>query len=348
VLTRLLRHALLVGLGAFALAGPLPAEERTAAADDLSFLEPWFEADHKDREKLAQRGVVVRTLPAADRQIGVVAVTAISISPDTFVARVRSAGGPKQSAMVSGRFSDPPVLNDLGSIALDEGDLDRLRRFCRPGDCRLNLADHEMAAVQRALATDGPGASAETQRAFRQVVLDRTRRYLAGGLEALPEYHDRSKPVRPAVIFSEILQQSHFLRTRLPRAVSYLERFPAADTAGVESFLRWSRTLINGKAVVAVTHVSIFRPPPAAGVPAVLVAGKQVYGSRYMNGELSLTMLFASATGSPAYLVHVNRSELDELGGSFSGIKRSLILGGIKSEATGALAALRDGLERAR
>src|SRR5690606_28527904 len=114
--------------------------------------------------------------------------------------------------------------------------LDRLRRFCRPGDCRLNLAESEMAAVQRALAADGPGASAETQRAFRQVVLDRTRRYLTGGLEALPEYHDRSKPVRPAVIFSEILQQSHFLRTRIPRAASYLDRFPAAESAGAESF----------------------------------------------------------------------------------------------------------------
>jgi hypothetical protein len=347
VLTRVSRHALLVSLGAFGLFGPLPAAEQRTSADDLSFLQPWFEADRKDRERLAQRGVVVRALPAAHRQIGVIAVTAISITPDTFVARVRS-GGLKHTELVAGRFSDPPALNDLASISLDEGDLDRLRRFCRPGDCRLNLADHEMAAVQRALATDGPAASAETQRAFRQVVLDRTRRYLTGGLEALPEYHDRSKPVRTAVIFSEILQQSHFLRTRIPRVASYLERFPAADSAGVESFVQWSRALINEKAVVAVTHVGIFRPPPEAGVPAVLVAGKQVYASRYMNGELRLTMLFAGATGSPSYLVHVNRSELDELGGSFSGIKRSFILGGIKGEATGALAALRDALERAR
>ena len=80
----------------------------------------------------------------------------------------------------------------------------------------------------------------------------------------------------------------------------------------------------------------------------MLVAGKQVYASRYMNGELALTMLFEGHAGSPAYLVHVNRAELDELDGSMSGIKRALMLGRIKDEAVAALAALRDGLERAR
>ena len=320
----------------------------TSSTGDLAFLRPWFEADRKDRETLAQRGVVVRALPAVDRQIGVIAVTPISIGPDAFVTRIRADGGVKHAELLSGRFSDPPVLDDLAPIRLDDGDLDRLRRLCRPGDCRLNLADHEMTAVQRPLAADGPGASAGTQEAFRQVVLDRTRRYLKGGLQALPDYHDRSKPVRPAAIFSEILQQTHYLRTHVPRVASYLERFPNADSDGVESFLRWSRAMINDKAVIMVSHVSIVRPSPGPGLPAVLVSGKQVYASRYMNGELTLTMLFGGSAGSPSYLVHVNRSELDELGGSFSGIKRSLIVSRIKDEAVDALAALRDGLERPR
>jgi hypothetical protein len=349
VFTRLSRHGLLVAIGFVGLLGSLPfGQQRTAGTGELDFLRPWFEADQKDREKLAQRGVVVRALPGADRQIGVIAVTAISIGPDAFVSRMRADGGVKHAELLSGHFSDPPVLEDLAPISLDAGDMDRLRRLCRPGDCRLNLADDEMTAVQRPLASNGPGASAATQQAFRQVVLDRTRRYLKGGLEALPEYHDRSTPVRPAAIFSEILRHSHYLRTRVPRVASYLEKFPNADGDHVESFLRWSRAVINDKAVIMVSHVSIVRPAPAPGLPAVLVTGKQVYASRYMNGELTMTMLFGGEAGSPAYLVHVNRSELDELGGSFSGIKRSLIVGRIKHEAVAALAALRDGLERAR
>lgn len=345
---RLSRAALLIAIAVAGALESVPARAQVVAGTgDLAFLRPWFEADQNDRETLAQRGVVVRALPAVDRQIGIIAVTPIAIGPEAFVSRMRAGGGVKHADLLSGHFSDPPVLDDLAPVTLDDGDLDRLRRRCRPGDCRLNLADDEMAAVQRALASNGPGSSAATQQAFRQVVLDRTRRYLKGGLDVLPEYHDRSTPVQPAAIFTEILRHSHYLRTRMPRVALHLEKFPHADGAGVESFLRWSRAVINDKVVIMVSHVSIVRPAPAPGLPAVLVTGKQVYASRYMNGELTLTMLFEDE-GSPAYLVHVNRSELDELGGSFSGIKRSLIVGRIKHEAVGALASLRDGLERPR
>jgi hypothetical protein len=102
--------------------------------------------------------------------------------------------------------------------------------------------------------------------------------------------------------------------------------------------------MINGKAVVTATHVSIFRPPPGPAVPAVIVAGKQIYASRYMNGELTLTMLFGA--GSPGYLVHVNRSHLDALGGRFGGLKRAVLETAIKSEAADVLARLRGRLER--
>jgi hypothetical protein len=335
-----------------AVAGTLAATgtgaPRAVEPGDLGFLKPWFEADRRERETLAQRGVVVRSLPAADRQIAVLAVTPITIEPEAFVRRIRAGSGVKHPSLISGTFSSPPVPEDLAPVSLDDGDLDRLRRLCRPGDCRLNLADHEIAALQRALSSDGAPGSPRAQQAFRHVVVDRARLYLKGGLEALPDYHDRGTPARPAVIFSEVLQQSRYLQTHTPRLASYLGRFPNSRADGVESFLRWSRAMINGKAVIMVTHVSIAREAPADGMPSVIVAGKQVYASRYMNGELTLTMLFEGEGPSPSYLVHVNRSELDELGGSFSGIKRSLIGGRIKDEAAGALAALRDALERPR
>lgn len=340
------RHALLLALAVAATLAP-GWFDVAAGPGDLAFLRPWFEPDRRERETLAQRGVVVRTLPAADRQLGVLAVTPISIDAETFARRMRSSGV-KHPRMISGQFSTPPVLEDLAPVWLDEGDLDRLRRLCRPGDCRFNLAQHEIAAVQRALAADGAGASERTQQAFRQLVFDRTGLYLKGGLEALPDYQDRGQPVRPAAAFAEILRQSPYLRTHVPRLAAYLERFPNADANGVESFLRWSRATVNDKGLVTVTHVALVRPAPAPAVPAVLVAGKQVYASRYMNGELTLTMLFQATTEEPAYLVHVSRSDLDELGGSFSGIRRSLIAGRIKEEAAGALATLRDGLERDR
>jgi hypothetical protein len=105
--------------------------------------------------------------------------------------------------------------------------------------------------------------------------------------------------------------------------------------------------MMNQKAVVMVSHLNIFQPEPGPRVPTVLLAAKQVYASRYMNGELSLTMLFAGAAGPSTYLVHVHRSQLDELKGTLSGLKRAVIERRVKAEAAGALAALRNRVERA-
>ncbi|MBA2259348.1 MAG: hypothetical protein H0W18_10655 [Acidobacteria bacterium] len=203
---------------------------------DFAFLQPWFEVTREERAKLVQRGVVVRGLPASNKQISVIAACAVAISPDAFVARIRAAGDVKRTESPAGRFDDPPVIANLAGLSLDEGDLDRLRR-CRRGDCRLNLADHEIAAVQQALASPAPGDSTKAQGSFRAVVLDRVRRYLSHGLGGLPEYHDRREPVRPAAIFSDIVQQTPYLKTHVPGIASYLERFPFGRTEGAESFL---------------------------------------------------------------------------------------------------------------
>ena len=340
------RNVLILSICLVSLLGLLQAGEQTTdATSDFAFLQPWFDLRRDEREKLVQRRVVVRGLPGRGKQIAVIAASAIAISPDAFISRVRAAGGLKSPDALGGRFDDPPALENLARLSLDEGDLDRLRR-CRPGDCRLNLSDQEISGVRQALATNPGGGASQANQVFREVVLDRARRYQSGGLKSLPDYHDRREPVHPAGIFSEILQQTPYLKSDVPGIAAYLEQFPSGDAAGSESSLQWSRVMMNDKAVVMVTHLSIFRPAPGPRVPTVLVAGKQVYASRYMNGELTLTMLFAGTGGSPGYLVHVHRSQLDELEGTFSGLKRAAIEGRIKEAAARALGALRDSLER--
>lgn len=337
-----LRNVAVAGLGVLCLLGPVRGDGRGLA--DFAFLQPWFAVEDEDRETLAGGGVVVRALPADDRQIGVIAVSGVTITPAEFAARLRAADHLTHSQLVSGRFSDPPALADLAGLSLDQGDLDRLRQ-CRPGDCRLNLADAEMAAVQHALERSPDGASTEAQRAFRGVVLDRVVRYQARGLEALPEYHDQRVPVRPAAIFADLLRQFPYVATQLPDVAAYLEDPPAERGEG-ESYLRWAKAMINGKAVVMVTDLSVFRRATHPGEPAVLVAGKQVFASRYMNGELTLIMLFPDGRALHSYLVYVLRTHLDTLGGRFGGLRRALLERGIRNEAAEALAAVRQRLER--
>jgi hypothetical protein len=340
----LARAVLSVGLGLLMLSGSSRARQGGNAPEELAFLEPWFTPSHNERQKLAGRGVVVRALPSNGKQIAVLAACAIALSPEAFVARVQSAWEVEQNGLAAGRFGDPPAASDLARLSLDDGDIDRLRR-CRPGDCRLNLSDGEIAALRSSLATRSNGESGDVQQIFRNVIVERARRYLSGGLDAVPDYHDRSDPVPPAKVFAEILAQAPYITGRLPRIATYLERFPATDVRPDASFLHWSRVIMNEKAVVRVSHVSIFRSAGGPALPQVAVVGQQVYASRYMNGELAVTLLFSGASGSANYLVHVDRSELDELGGAFSGLKRSLMEGRITREAAGALAGLRDRLE---
>ena len=195
----LARAVLFVGLALFTLLDPPSALQSGNPAKDLAFLEPWFTPTRGERQRLTTRGVVVRALPSDGKQIAVLGACAIAISPEAFVNRVRTAWDVDGEERAAGRLGDPPAVADLARLFLDEGDIDRLRR-CRPGDCRLNLSDREIAAVRSSLAKSASGSS-EVQDVFRNVIVDRARQYLSGGLPALPDYHDRSDPASPAKVF---------------------------------------------------------------------------------------------------------------------------------------------------
>ena len=324
-----------VGLLLLSALEPLLARmQTTAGTNDFAFLDPWFTVGQKDRDTLAQRGVVVHGLPASHKQIGIVAACAIDMSADQLEPRASAFGadaiGNVKNELIAGRFSEPPTLDDLARLTLDQEDINRLRA-CRRGECALNLADHEMSELQLAL-TQAPEASAGVQDAFRRVILARLARYRAGGLAALPEYHDRQAPVQPAAVFAAIRQQIPYLKGHVPAVVDYLERFPTTDATGTSTSLHWSRVIVNGKPVVSIHHLTTFRPRPGPRVPTVLTVAQTIYSSRYMNGELTLWMLFAPGNAS-SYLVYVTRSELDTLGGSFSSLKRTAIESRMKEAA---------------
>ena len=154
-------------------------------------------------------------LPASHKQISIVATCAVDISADEAVARASAIGSVKRDELVSVRFSEPPILDDLARLTLDQGDIDRLRA-CRPGKCALNLADHEMSDLQLAL-TRRPESPADVQDAFRRVILARLAQYQSGGLAALPEYHDRPDPVQPAAVFSTSSNRYRICRCTSPQ-----------------------------------------------------------------------------------------------------------------------------------
>jgi hypothetical protein len=115
-----------------------------------------------------------------------------------------------------------------------------------------------------------------------------------------------------------------------------------APAPGVESFLYWSHeTYGGGKPVVLVTHVAILRESP----DTTIVVGKQILGTRYLDGALAMTAITTGRDGAH-YLVYLNRSSVDLLDGFFGPIKRNVLESRLSSELPELIQKLRTRLER--
>lgn len=131
-------------------------------------------------ERLERDDVVVQIVRGDDDEIGVFAATKIDADGETLAEWTRAITELKRSTVVLAvrRFSNPPVLEDLNGMSLDEGDLQALRR-CRPGDCSVRLDGAEIEVVRAAAAGGGTSWRTAIQHEFKRAVLDRVTDYPA-------------------------------------------------------------------------------------------------------------------------------------------------------------------------
>jgi len=321
-------RATVVSLGVAAAAalmgGPAPAggARQPHGADPFAFLAPWVRLSPVERQRIDRGEVIAKALPAFDRQAAIVVVARVQAVPERLVAWTQAIDRFRRGRFVLaiGRFSEPPVPADLEPLTLDAEDVADLTH-CRPAACALRLTAAEMAVFPPLRALPASERPAAVQAAFRRLVLERLRAYRAGGLAAVGVLAD-GEPRRPADAFSALVDRSPYL-ARVPALAEWLRTAPPGPVLD-DAFFYWSKeTYGSGKPVVSVTHVGIHRPPPGTGRPAVVVAGKQLLASHYTTASLGLTMILGGDGGGPAYLVYLNRTELDILGGFFGGLARS-------------------------
>lgn len=317
-----------------------------AAADPLTFFRPSVVISAEDRRQLDRGEVIARLAPAGDREVAVFAAVPVRVDGDRLVAWMRRIEVLKKSAYVEaiGRFSDPPSVQDLEGLTLEDDELQKIQD-CRRGRCGLKLAETEMIQLQRAAAGAGADWKAAVQQAFRRLVLQRVETYLAKGHAALPPYEDREDRVWPATRFSLLIGHSPFLTERVPRFAEHLSRFPDTQSPDVESFVYWSKERLGSRPFVSVTHVSILRGGADTRLPDALIAAKDVFATHYVDASLGLTAILRGAPGGPNYLCYLNRSEVDLLGGTFGGLLRYFVQRRLKAEAPAVLQALRQRLE---
>ena len=113
---------------------------------------------------------------------------------------------------------------------------------------------------------------------------------------------------------------------------------------GVESFVYWSKEQIAGKPIVSATHVSTLRSDDP-DLPEGLAATVGIFSTHYVDASLGVMAVVRESAGGPGYLVYINRSQVDVLGGIFGGLVRMVVQRRLRSEATDVLRDIRKRLE---
>jgi hypothetical protein len=320
------------------------ASQNSAPPDPFVFLRPSIIVTANERRQLDRGEPLARVLPARDHEVAIFAAVGVAADGDRLVAWMRQIEDLKKSAFVRqiGRFSDPPRIEDLASLSLDDEDLTEIRK-CRRRDCALKLAAAEMEELRRAADESGAEWKPALQDAFRRLVLRRVEAFLQGGHAALPAYEDNDAPVLLGGRFSLLVRHSGFLTKNHPQFSEYLERYPRAPLPDLESFVYWSKEGVGAKAIVSATQVNILRGTDGF-VPDALVIGKEIFSTHYVNASLSLTAVVGEP-GAHNYLVYFNRTEVDVLGRIFGGLVRVFMERRLRAEASDVLRGLRTRLE---
>ena len=155
--------------------------------DRLTFLQPTVFITQNESRQLERGEPIVRVLPGERSEVAVFAAVRVGVDGERLVAWTRRVEELKKSEYVLAirRFSDPPRIEDLDTLTLDEADLSEIRR-CQPGDCGMKLASAEIAQLRRVAEESPRDWRPALQTAFRHAVLERVRTYLARGQAALP------------------------------------------------------------------------------------------------------------------------------------------------------------------
>lgn len=312
-----------VAESSFFQAGSPPAD------DPFAFFRPSVTITASERARLDNGDPISRVLQTKGLEVGVLAAAPVSVDGDRLVAWQRRIEDLKKSQYVVAirRFSNPPRIEDLADLELDSADVNAIRS-CRPQNCELKLSAAEMKQLQQTGAKAKGDQTASVQQAFRQIVLDRVKQYLANG--HIPPDDDHRQEVQPSSRFALLLEHTPFLEERLPELAKDLKDYPSNTDPGVESFLYWSKEHLARKAVISVTHLNIVRSR-APGLPDALVVGRDVFSSHYVDASLSVMALMRGATSRTNYLVYVNRTEVDVLHGMFAGMIRHEIQNHLKN-----------------
>jgi hypothetical protein len=295
-----------------------------------------------------EKGRTIVKLPKTSdtREVAVFAIVRLDVPSAFFVDSVRDIVRFKtgDNVMKTGKFSNPPRLEDLSDLTLEPADIEALRR-CRVNNCDMKLPARTIERFRKEVNWSAPDYRERASELFRLVLLENVQNYLKAGNAALGEYNDKSYPVRIADEFATLLQPAPYMYAYSAEFEKHLQAFPHSNAAA-EDFIYWSKERFGMKPVISVTHVSIYKRNTPSGL-LVLIASKGIYATHYFEVSLGMTG-FVQSLSEPnrSYLIYINRSRADALRGLLAGLKRSLISGSVRDGARKNMELIKEKLER--
>jgi hypothetical protein len=337
MIARRMLLALLLSVAAAAAAQEIAVESdvRTVLTGPLRF--------SGDEMADLRRGQVVKhgLPPRAAGEVSVAGAVVIRAPKAAFFARVRDITHFKngEEILQIGRFSDPPVLDDLAALKVDADDFDV--RSCRVGDCGIRLPAAAIERFGREIDMKAADAQARGAQLFKQMLLDQVTAYLSGA-DHMAQYDDGPRPIRARDEFEGILSGMPELAALLPGLPDHLRHFPAARLNNAEDFLYWSKEKFGVAPFITVTHVTIV----CRSAATCLMTTRDVYSSRYLDASVALAIATDSGAADAFTLVYDNRSRANALKGRFAGLRRSLTERRARGGLENSLTAIKMSLEK--
>jgi hypothetical protein len=272
---------------------------------------------------------VTKQLPATDKP-EIAAFGAVRLRGDhaAFVRQLhRELGVARRnpSILEIGRFSDPPRVEDLAGLTLDNGDF-RAARECKPGDCAIKLARSAMERIGREIDWKATDARARATGLMRQMLVDYTTAYQHGGTAEMATYVDKERPLDTPAEFRKLLAASPYLVEYVPALHRYLEEYPKGSLAGAETLFYWWKDTFAPKPTISVYHVTTWTDPER-GIS--VIATKRIYASHYFQAGLDV-LAVVPASGGGFHLMDLYRVRVDPPTGVLSGVILGKIRGGIE------------------
>lgn len=277
---------------------------------------------------------VIKFLPTKDkREVAICGVVRLQnvreISLKSFQDSLTQRNN--KSLVDSGKFSDPPILEDIKSVEVEKNDIEAMKK-CEVGKCDLKMSASMVKRLQTEIDWNSPDYSTQSAQLFRQMLFDYVKDYSTNGNSALLQLDNQKKSIRLDEEHQDLLNKLLFINEFTLEFAKYLETFPRSAPKGVENEFYWSKIKFGLKPIITLTHKATYQRQDENNTQFLIVT-KQIYASRYVDSSLALTF-FLSFPNSETYLLFTNLSRSESLDGMFSELKRNIVEREAKEKAT--------------